>query len=256
MATDAGHVIQGCWAAPLGNCGGGISHEHYVSGCVFPNQSIFVQGLDFCLDKPKELRIESLTAKILCKDHNSALSELDSAAGRAFNAIREYVSMTTERAKSPYINWAPAQFTIDGPKLERWCLKTLLNFSFNRQLTIGPGSHAGGTVTCELVRIAFGLEEFTSGRGLYSAFRQNETFNHYDHFGYTAKAQGPNLAMGLFRLCGFRFYLNLVPLETRYSGIEDSQVFYRQTHFAHKLGERFSHRLSISWPSTSAEQIA
>jgi len=220
---------------------------------VFPDRSIFVQGLDFCLDKPKELRIESLTAKILCRDHNAALSELDTAAGRAFKAIREYADMTTERGKTPYINWAPMQFTVDGPRLERWCLKTLLNFSFNRHLTIGPGTHEAGAVPRELARIAFGLEEFTSGRGLYTAFKQKETFNLDDHFGYIAKAQGSNLSMGLFRLGGFRFYLNLAPVSVPYAGIEDSQVFYRQTHFKHKLGERFSHGLSIMWPIASAE---
>ena len=247
MVIDMGNVIQGCWAAPLGNCGGGISHEHYVSECVFPNQSIFVQGLDFCLDKPKELRIESVTAKILCKDHNSALSELDSAAGSAFKVIRDYANMTTERDKTPYINWMPMQFTIDGPRLERWCLKTLLNFSFNRQLIIGPGTHDAGTVPGELVRIAFGIEEFMSGRGLYTAFKQKETFIFDDHFRYVAKAQGSNLAMGLFSLGGFRFYLNLLPVANRYTNIEDSQVFYRQTHFKYQLGQRFSHGLSITW---------
>lgn len=207
MGTGSGSVIKGCWAGPLGNCGGGISHEHYVSECVFPNQSIYVQGLDWCLDKPKPVRIESLTARILCRDHNSALSELDAAAGRAFESIGDYATTMTARDKMPYLNWATKQLTIDGPKLERWCLKTLLNFSFNRQLIIGPGTHDAGTVPHNLVMIAFGLEEFTEGRGLYTAFRENETFDLEHRFGYTAKAQGPNLAMGSFRLHGFRFYL-------------------------------------------------
>ena len=39
--------MQGCWANSLGDCGGSISREHYVSECVFPSQSIFVRGLDF-----------------------------------------------------------------------------------------------------------------------------------------------------------------------------------------------------------------
>ena len=271
MNTESVRTIRGCWAASLGNCGGGISHEHYVSECLFPNQSIFVQGLDWCLDKPKQLRIESLTAKILCKDHNAALSELDAVAGLAFGSIRDYAAMTTQRDEMPYLNWAPKQFTIDGPKLERWCLKTLLNFSFNGQLIIGPGTHDAGTVPSNLVRIAFGFEEFTDW-GLYTAFRQNETFNLEHHFGYTAKAQGPNLAMGNFRLYGFRFYLNLLPTANKYAAIEDSQVFYRQTHFAQRptpvrpvsdtetinsvirasrINGQFSHRLSISWPPAS-----
>ena len=123
----------------------------------------------------------------------------------------------------PHLNWAPKELTIDGPKLERWCLKTLLNFSFNRQLIIGPGTHEPGTIPNELVRIVFGLEEFTHSRGLYTAFRDNETFDLQRGFGYTAKAQGQNLAMGNFRLYGFRFYLNLLPVENRYTAIETSQ---------------------------------
>ena len=99
-----------------------------------------------------------------------------------------------------------------------------------------------------LVKIAFGLEEFTDGRGLYTAFKDHETFIHEHRFGYTAKAQGTSLAMGGFRLYGFRFYLNLLPVAGKYTGIEDSQVFYRQSHFAHKLNGRFSHRLSVEWP--------
>jgi hypothetical protein len=56
MTDDSGNVIQGRWAAPLRNCGGGISREHYVSEWLFPNQSIFVQGLDWC-----HLSIQTLT---------------------------------------------------------------------------------------------------------------------------------------------------------------------------------------------------
>jgi hypothetical protein len=119
----------GCWAAALGGCGSRISHEHLVSKCVFPDQSIFVKGLDWCLNEPKEVRIETLTAKILCKDHNSALSELDSWAGRAFNVIRDFARTKMNSEKMPYINWASKQLTVESRNLERWCLKTLLNCS-------------------------------------------------------------------------------------------------------------------------------
>lgn len=239
--------IDDCWAGSLGNCGGGISREHLVSQCVFPDQSIVVKGLDWCLNEPKELRIEALTAKILCKDHNSALSELDSEAGRAFDSIREFARSKTEREKTPYINWAFKQLTINSRKLERWCLKTLLNFSFGRNLIIGPGSHNPGSVPAELVRIAFGLEQFSNGRGIYTAYRQNETFKLDDHFNYIAKAHESHLVMGLFRLCGFRFYLNLFPTEGGpLTTIEDSNVFYRVTHFNQPIGNSLSLRLSIA----------
>ena len=97
------------------------------------------------------------------------------------------------------------------------------------------------------MRIAFGLEEFTGGRGIYTAYRLNETFNFDDHFHYTAKAHESHLVMGLFRLCGFRFYLNLFPTEGGpLSEIEDSNVFYRVTHFNQPVGNRLSLRLSIA----------
>jgi len=262
--------MKECWANSLGDCGGEISREHYVSECVFPKQSIFVQGHDWCLERPKECRIETLTAKILCKHHNETLSELDAAAGQAFNSIRAFTETRMNRAGMPYLNWAPKQFTIDGRRLERWCLKTLLNFSFNRQLIIGPGNHRAGIVDSNLARIAFGLDEFTEGRGLYIAFREQETFNLEDRFGYTAKAQGPNLMMGHFRLHGFRFYLNLLSATTAYDHIEDSKVFHREAHFVDPVEpvtaidnansieslirssnsrNRFRQKLSIAWSS-------
>ena len=241
--------MKGCWASGLGNCGGGISREHLVSESVFPNQSIYVQGMDWCLDAPKLIRIESLTAKVLCKDHNSLLSELDATAGRAFNVtIPEFVDTTTQRSHMPYLPWAPKYFTIDGPTLERWCLKTLLNFAFNRELKIGPGSHTPGVVPGELARIAFGLEGFSQGCGLYIAFKEGETFHLEHRFGYTAKAQDTHLVMSAFHLYGFRFYLNLFPKVAPYTRIEDSQVFYRRAHFAQRIGAQFSHQLSISRP--------
>ena len=33
-----------CWAASLGDCGGGISREHLVSQSFFPEGNITVQG--------------------------------------------------------------------------------------------------------------------------------------------------------------------------------------------------------------------
>ena len=119
------------------------------------------------------------------------------------------------REEMPYINWASKHLTVDSRKLERWCLKTVLNFSFGRNLIIGPGTHEPGTVPVELARVAFGLEEFAVGRGIYTAFRQGETFNLDDHFNYVAKAHEAHLVMGSFGLCGLRFYLNLFPTADR-----------------------------------------
>ena len=266
--------MRDCWANPLGDCDGGISREHYVSECVFPNQSIFVQGLDFCRDSPKELRIESLTAKILCVKHNERLGQtVDWIAGHAFDSVRGFTALRNKRSELPSINWTPQEFRIDARVLEKWFLKTMLNLSFGGQLIIGPGSHSAGIVPDELVRIAFGLDEFTDGRGLYIAHRKNETFVLEDRLHYTAKTRGPNLLMGHFGLHGFRFYLNLERTAIKYDHIEDSVVFYRNAHFidpvepipteaatsiaslmrADRAKRTFRQKISIVWPQASSK---
>lgn len=224
--------MEGCWANCLGDCGGGITREHYVSECVFPNRLIFVQGLDFCLDRPKELRTESLTAKILCADHNKRLGDMvDWVAGDAFEKIRSFTALRIQRGKFPGVNWAPTEFNIDARRLERWLLKTMINFSFGRQVIIGPGSGDAGAPPEDLVRIAFGLEQFGEGRGLYIAYRKDERFSLEDGFHYTAKVRGSNQLMAYFTLHSFRFYLNLQRTVPKHTRIEGSNVFYREAHF-------------------------
>jgi len=41
------------------------------------SDSVSIRGFDWCKDKPKTIGINSLTANVLCRDHNSALSDLD-----------------------------------------------------------------------------------------------------------------------------------------------------------------------------------
>lgn len=240
--------IDGCWASCLNDCGGGISREHFFSECLFKGQSVFVQGFDWCMDKPKEIRIETLTGKILCKHHNERLSELDSSACAALETIKESDRMRHQRIQMPHINWAFKQFNIDGRKFERWFLKTLLNVNFGRQAIIGTGSEAPGVVPDHLVRIAFGLEQFLHGAGLYTAFRFNETFILDHHIHYTGKTREGHLLMGSFRFLGYRFYLNLI--SQQFTSIEDSSVFYRKTHFNQKIGDRLTLSLSINWPES------
>lgn len=223
--------MKDCWANSLGDCGEKISREHFVSKSIFLNQLVYVQGFDWCLGDPVELPIESVTGKILCKHHNETLSELDAVAGAAFRSLREWDQTRQSRAALAGVNWIPKQFEIDARKLERWCLKTLLNLAFTRGLIIGPGDHQAGVAPSDLVRIVFGLETFTEGRGLYIAYRENETFTLEDGVRCIAKARDSHLMMEYFVLYGFRFYLNLMPATPPFAAIEDSNVFYRRAQF-------------------------
>jgi hypothetical protein len=56
---------------------------------------------------------------------------------------------------------------IDGPKLARWFLKTLINLSYDRGHPIGRDSGISGRPSDRLVRIAYGLETFSGLAGLH-----------------------------------------------------------------------------------------
>jgi hypothetical protein len=222
-----------CWAKTLGDCGGGISREHSISECVYPDQKVIVSGFDFCKDAPKEMHINSLTAKILCRDHNSRLGqEVDHVGGDLFKSVRAFTEHRNRQAEYPSVNWTQRHYKIDASRLERWFLKIMIGIGFSGSLTIGSGDLEAGVIPPKLVRIAFGLEQFSLGQGMYVAFRDKETFQLEDRFRYTAKAIEQNLRMGYFLIHGLRFYLNLQETNGRvYQSIEGSNVFYRQAHF-------------------------
>lgn len=126
-------------------CDGKISGEHVVSRSVFIAPTVRVHGFAWCKDAAKEVGVGSITAKVLCARHNSALAPLDTAAGNAFQMMRDALALSQKRTK--LLAWEIPElvrFTIDAPLLERWLLKTLLNLyvgSANRigRYGTGPG---------------------------------------------------------------------------------------------------------------------
>lgn len=245
--------MEKCWANSLGDCGRGLTREHLVSRCVFPDRLLTVSGLDFCKTTHKQIHINKLTAKILCGVHNNRLGEeVDPVGGELFGALRLFAQRQIDQADFPKLKWVPIEYRIDSRKLERWLLKTMLGMSFGHAIIIGPGKLDTGQVPAELVRIAFGLEQFTHGRGLYVAFKGNETFTLEDRFHYTGKLIGKNLLLGHFSIHGLRFYLNLEAAgDAIFRTIENSQVFYREAHFVQLPAINGRDRISSSFRGDS-----
>lgn len=244
MTRDPQHKPSGCWAAPLGNCGQKITREHLVSQCLFATDQIMIQGFDWCLKEPKSVGLSGLVRKILCKKHNSALSDLDSAALHAFNVFRKSIDLNhvREKIKRPPV-WHVMRFVIDGPRLERWFLKTLINVSSGEKWAIGLGSHRKGTPSKELVEIAFGSLRFKDGGGLYITGRAGEQIDSMDRVNVQPLTEGENVAAGRFNFRGYRFFLNLTPKEFKMDG--NSQLMHQQTAFRCLVQERLSHVISI-----------
>lgn len=138
-----------CWAASLGNCGGGISREHIISASQFEETSITVEGLPWCRE-PRTVGLASLVAKNLCRDHNTALSPADNEARRLKLAFKTML-------QSPIL---PVRQRFDARLVERWLLKTTINLALQE-----PGS--GLDPTPEFVRYAFGQATPPAGEGFF-----------------------------------------------------------------------------------------
>lgn len=149
-----------CWAASLGGCSDKISGEHIVTRGTFTEDSVRVKGLSWCADEFKTIGLRSFVKKVLCRHHNSLLSQVDDAAIEFRKTLCSFVDISTERDKLPAQPWPLKSLPVDGSKLERWCLKTLITIAIDGGIPIGDGGAVAGTVPENLVEIAFGLRQF------------------------------------------------------------------------------------------------
>jgi hypothetical protein len=201
-----------CWAASLGDCAGKISREHTVSKSLYTSDTVTVQGFPWCKDKPKEIGLESLTAKILCEAHNRRLSDVDKAGAAAFDAFRQATRLMNVRSKTRNRRWTIQRFIIDGPRSERWFLKTLINLCFGQNLRIGADSKNRGWPSCDLVEIAFGLRAFNAKAGLYSIVQVGQKIQSDDTVQFAPLIMEQSyVAAALFSFRGFKFLLCLGP---------------------------------------------
>jgi hypothetical protein len=202
----------------LGGCDG-ISGEHYISQGLFAGQEVNVFGFPWCKDEPKQIRIETFTANILCRQHNSDLSPVDSAGKNAFQVFRDVRRLSEARAVLKPKLWNVRRYRIHGSLLERWFLKTTINMSykFAAENPIGPATAASGErPSCELVEIAYGRRLFTEPAGLYWIGHEGQFLhNAYDHVSFMAVllpqfggSRAPEFIAGaVFSFLGFRALL-------------------------------------------------
>jgi hypothetical protein len=156
-----------CWAEILGGCDGPLTGEHLFSKGLFSGKSVQVQGDIWKTTKLKSIGVNSLTANILCRAHNNALSIVDDEGIRAFRAIRRFEEILSLRQTR--FDAADLQHDVDGLLLERWFLKHAVN------LFVASGSTKrwlGGSVPSkppqQIVEAAFGLATLQRPSGLYN----------------------------------------------------------------------------------------
>jgi hypothetical protein len=209
--------MDGCWASVLGDCSGGLSGEHIITASLFLGDSIGVKGLPWCREGHRFIGNASYTASILCRRHNSELSPVDDAGALAFATFRTMASIYKNRSGMlRYGLWCGRfdvmEQRVDGPGLERWLLKTLINMELagKQGLGVGPTASPAG-IDSELVEIAFGLRSFQDRARLYFAAFDSEAIDMQERVQYASwiKDVPPRpsyVGAGAFSFYGFRFF--------------------------------------------------
>jgi hypothetical protein len=166
-----GYAHPRCYARGLSDCSHTITREHYFSKNILTDMgSGSVSGFAWQSGETKEMDFASLTSKILCDRHNSALSPVDAEAGKLFVALGEIDAALADAAPP-----APSRdYLINGADLERWLLKVLVGIC-----------HAKGVAHSEvrgeqsLIRVLFGVSPWPPWWGLHLAPLQPASGSHY-----------------------------------------------------------------------------
>jgi hypothetical protein len=198
-----------CWAKSLGDCSGPISGEHYISSGLFEQSELFVHGFNWCKNEIKQIPKKSLVANILCHGHNTRLSDVDNAGIQTFRVFQECTELSNLRNTMKPRYWNIIHRNVDGPMLERWFLKTLINFACEGEQKIGPDSEIVGQPSDNLVRIVYGLDKFEGRAGLYLLASAGQHCQLEDRIEYIPMAHSECLPGGLFLFRGFFFVLYL-----------------------------------------------
>jgi len=194
-----------CWARSGGGCGEGPSREHLVSDCLFPEGVVHVSGFDWCAGETKSIGVNGLARQILCKTHNTALSETDSEAKKAL--------LLFQRTSPPTPADPLGDNCVDGRKFERWLLKTALNITYGSNLHIGVGmwDSKPGIPTPYLIEVAFGRLSFSEQMGAHFLFPHRATQHYPSEIVVVPLVKDGHIGGFYFELRSQAVFLNLFP---------------------------------------------
>lgn len=133
-----------------------MSREHYVSKNLLERLGVgfTVKGVPWAADE-KRVGIETLTARVLCRRHNNALSPLDSMIGTFYDLLRRAVH-----------GHRVGEHEFDGEDLERWAVKLMLGIGVSGNVSYpGVGKVIAKAVPEEYLRIVFSEAEMPPGCG-------------------------------------------------------------------------------------------
>jgi hypothetical protein len=144
------------------DCDKKISKEHYMSKGVLQeiDYMIGTEGLPgIPPGENRHISTSNLTAHVLCKRHNSALSSLDDVGARFFQAIKNFSSSDYEGSERV--------LAFNGRDVERWMLKTMYGMLASKLLQVRLGLRLQADIDSKCVDLLYDKIPFVPGRGLF-----------------------------------------------------------------------------------------
>lgn len=197
-----------CYANSLGNCCSKISGEHIVSKSIL-DDIVQVSGFRKFKGESKAIGKNSLVTNVLCVHHNGSLSPYDDEIA----AHKKHIELIDARyelfRRSPqYVKKNAFIYKVNGSKIERWFLKTLINLCKANQKEVIININ-------ELLPYLFGDKKFEYPYGLGMLTKPNLTVNSADVIEMSpilANMNGDDVLQGgVFRYRGFAYLLLLPP---------------------------------------------
>lgn len=233
-----------CWANYRGDCNRGMSNEHLISKALFPDQVVYISGIDWCKGQEKCVGINSLTRKILCAHHNNSLSKADKTAVNAIQAFHSGIGINE----------------IDGILLERWLIKTAINLTIGSSLHIGVGMKDSnyGRPSPYLLAVAFGELPLAHKMGAYFLFPNGPYAHRQEEISLIPLQQGNSIGGFLFGLRGQYVFLNLyaghapinlneISENTLPKHIACASLIYRPRNIKVSMGEDPTRCIKMKW---------
>lgn len=228
------YINPNCYANQLGGCSEHISAEHIISKNILKEfGEIEASGFHWAME-PKKVGINSLVANILCQNHNSFLSELDSKILPIFIALRDMSSKRISNYKNNQIN-------IDGLLFEMWMLKVLCGYIANGSARKDGGIRINFEIPLLWLEILFGKKGFPQDAGLLISAKNGDQILDGNMIGFVPliKLNSEQIIGCHLAFRGFPFYLGLEKLK-------DEKLLFRPKKIKFKNGN-FKDSLKINY---------
>ncbi len=196
-----------CYANRLNNCSTKISGEHIISNNILElfehNKRVKLAGFSWMEKESFNLLSrKSLTANILCTDHNHALSPYDTEAGRLFRSIKEFdKDFNNEVPSSEYVK-------LNGLYIEKWMLKIVCGMIASNQMRMG-GEKIAPVMKDVYLDLLFNNKPWEEHWGFYFKIPEKTEVQKYDCMSFMPMLSTNEVKAAEFLIDNFKFYLIL-----------------------------------------------